>query len=292
MDRRGGLTPPAPALSLSFAFVAGGLFGLLWGSFLNVVVYRLPQTDAAGLGARRGRTLAFLAWPPSFCPRCGAPIPPWRNVPLLSYLLMRGRAPCCGARVSILYPLGEALGAATVVWPLAHFGFGVDLALAWVFLSFLFVASAIDMQRRYLLPVLTMPLLWLGLLVNIDARFALLPDAVLGAAGGYMGLWALNVVFTFLLRKPAMGEGDFALMAALGAWLGWRDLPLLLFLASLLGVAGAALKFAYEKIARKRRRKFWSRYIGFGPCLSLAGALMLFYGDALLLAYLDFFARR
>ena len=270
-------------MATPWEFVAAALLGLLWGSFLNVVIYRLPQTDAAELGAGRGRSLAFLAWPLSFCPKCGAPIPPWRNIPVLSYLLLRGRAPCCNARISARYPLGEMLGAATIVWPLAHFGFGVDMALAALFLSFLLVASAIDLQRRYLLDLLTLPLMWLGLLANIDARFAVLPDAVLGAAGGYLGLWALGVVFSFALRKRAIGEGDFKLLAALGAWLGWRDLPFLLFLASLLGVGFAALSF----VLRRRRR----RWIPFGPFLSLAGALMLFYGDDLIFAYLDFFAR-
>ena len=272
-------------------FAAAAALGLLWGSFLNVVIYRLPQTAAADLGARGARSLAFLAWPLSFCPKCGAPIPPWRNIPLLSYLALLGKAPCCNARISMRYPLGEICGAATIVWPLAHFGPGVDAALAAIFLSFLLVASAIDLQRRYLLDLLTLPLMWIGLLANIDARFALLTDAVLGAAGGYLGLWALCVVFTFVLRKRAMGEGDFKLMAALGAWLGWQDLPFLLFLASLLGVLGSAGKFFIERFVRRKRRNFWGRYIGFGPCLSLAGALMLFYGDDLLFAYLDFFTR-
>ena len=279
-------------MATPWEFIAATLLGLLWGSFLNVVVYRLPQTDAAELGARRGRSLAFLAWPLSFCPKCDAPIPPRRNIPILSYLFLRGRAPCCGSRISPLYPLGEMVGAATIVWPLAHFGFGVDMILAWIFLSFLLTASAIDLQRRYLLDILTLPLMWLGLLANIDARFAVLSDAVLGAAGGFMGMWALSAVFTFIMRKQAMGRGDFILMAALGAWLGWRDLPFLLFLASLLGVAGSLVKFFFDRAIRKKRRKFWSRYIGFGPCLSLAGALMLFYGDDLIFIYLDFFARR
>ena len=264
-------------------FVAAALIGLLWGSFLNVVVYRLPQTDAAELGARRGRSLAFLAWPPSFCPKCQTAIPPWRNIPVLSYLLLRGKAPCCNSPISPRYPFGEIVGACTILWPLAHFGFGIDMALAWIFLSFLLVASAIDLQRRYLLDLLTLPLMWIGLLANIDARFAVLTDAVLGAAGGYLGLWALGVVFSFALRRRAIGEGDFKLLAALGAWLGWRDLPFLLFLASLLGVCWAAMAFVF----RRRRR----RWIPFGPFLSLAGALMLFYGDDLIFAYLDFFAR-
>lgn len=278
-------------MSHPWEFAALTALGLLWGSFLNVVVYRLPQTDAADLGARRGRSLAFLAWPRSFCPTCGASIPSWRNIPLLSYIFLLGKAPCCGKPISPRYPLGEILGAVTIIWPLMHFGFGVDAALAAVFLSFLLVASAIDMQRRYLLDLLTLPLTWIGLLANIDARFALLTDAVLGAAGGYLGLWALCAVFTFVLRKQAMGEGDFKLMAALGAWLGWQDLPFLLFLASLLGVLGSAGKFATERLIRRKRRKFWGRYIGFGPCLSLAGALMLFYGDDMIFAYLDFFTR-
>ena len=275
-------------MSHPWEFAAAAAFGLLWGSFLNVVIYRLPQIDAAATGARRGRTLAFLAWPLSFCPKCSAPIPPWRNIPVLSYVFLRGKAPCCNSRISPLYPLGEILGAAAIVWPLAHFGPGVDMLLAAIFLSFLLAASGIDMQRRLLLDELTLPLMWIGLIANIDARFALLPDAVLGAAGGYLGLWALGGVFTFILQKRAMGGGDYKLLAALGAWIGWRDLPFLVFLASVLGV----LAFVFRFLKRLRQKKKASHYIGFGPCLSAAGALMLFYGDDILLAYLDLFTWR
>ena len=283
-------------------FAAAAALGLLWGSFLNVVIYRLPQTAAADSSARR--SLTFLAWPRSFCPACGESIPAWRNIPLLSYIFLLGKAPCCGKRISPWYPLGEVLGAATIIWPLAHFGFGVDAALAMVFLSFLLVMSGIDMQRRRLLPpILLMPLMWIGLLANIDARFALLSDAVLGAAGGYLGLLLLGQIFEYVFRfwhallfsrewkKQAIGGDDPVLMATLGAWLGWQDLPLLLFLASLFGVIMSCFRFFTECVIRKKRRKFWDRYIGFGPCLGLAGALMLFYGDDLLFAYLDFFTR-
>ena len=284
MDGRGRLIPPRapPALALTTAWelAAAAGFGLLWGSFLNVAIYRLPQTDAAELGAGKGRSLAFLAFPRSYCPLCETPIPFWRNIPVLSYLFLLGKAPCCGKRISARYPLGEVLGAATVVWPLTHFGFGVDMILAAMFLSLLLVLSGIDVNRRYILDLLTVPLLWLGLLVNVDARFALLPDAVLGAAGGYLGLAALAALFSAALRKQAMGSGDFKLMAALGAWLGWRDLPFLMFMASLFGIAYAVGGF----VLRRRRR----RWIPFGPCLSLSGALMLFYGDELQFAYLDF----
>ena len=131
-------------------------------------------------------------------------------------LAMFGKAPCCGSPVSVLYPLGEILGAVVVVWPLTRFGVGVDSALAFVFLSALFVASGIDLHRRWLPDILTLPLLWLGLLANIDARFATLPDAVLGAAGGYLGMRILAGIFGYAVRRRAMGGGDFKLSRGAG----------------------------------------------------------------------------
>ena len=288
-------------MTTAWELAAAAGFGLLWGSFLNVVIYRLPQTDAAELGAGKGRTLAFLAWPRSYCPLCEAPIPFWRNIPLLSYLLLLGKAPCCGRRISARYPLGEALGAATIVWPLVHFGPGVDMVLAAMFLSLLLVISGIDMNRRYILNILTTPLMWAGLLVNVDARFALLHDAVLGAAAGYLGLRLMGAFFKPLInfwnslfsrpaRKEVIGAGDPLLLAGLGAWLGWQDLPFLIFLASLLGVMLSTVSHLVRFTFRGRRKRFWNQLLSFGPCLSLAGALMLFYGDELQFAYLDFLA--
>ena len=275
-----------------FHIAAATALGLLWGSFLNVAVYRLPQTEVGGFGAG-GRALSFLAWPRSFCPRCGEMIPAWRNIPVVSYAAMFGKAPCCGSPVSVLYPLGEILGAVVVVWPLTRFGVGVDSALAFVFLSALFVASGIDLHRRWLPDILTLPLLWLGLLANIDARFATLPDAVLGAAGGYLGMRILAGIFGYAVRRRAMGGGDFKLLAALGAWLGWQELPFLIFIASLLSLACSLAEFLFfrKRRGRGKLKSFLASQIPFGPFISAAGALMLFYGDEIVFAYWDFIGR-
>ena len=265
-------------MSWVFLALAGG-FGLLWGSFLNVVIYRLPQTAAAGLPGRGEHSLWYLAYPLSFCPHCKTPIAPWRNIPLLSYLLLAGRSHCCRQPISWRYPLTELAGA--LIFLLAFFAAAtwLDFVLIVIFLSLLLVNAVIDWQRRYLLDILTYPLLWLGLLANIDARFALLPDSVLGAAGGYVALAFFAELFSRILKRRAMGMGDYKLFAALGAWLGWQPLPLLLFFAALTGLVMSALWWVL---------RFRSRYTPFGPALALAGALMLLAGDRIMLAYWQF----
>ena len=267
---------------------------MLLGSFLNVAVFRLPQTAASGI-ASRGKSLWFLAWPGSHCPHCKAPIPPHYNIPILGFLLLRGRAKCCGKPISACYPLIEAGGgiiAAGCAW---HFGGGADFALATAFLSALLVISVIDMRRYYILDALSLPLLWLGLLANADARFALLPDAVFGAAGGYAAMYLIAAAGAAAFRKTALGGGDFKLMAAFGAWLGWQPLPFLLFLASLLGIGYALAAHLMRRARRntsgaagKAARPFIKARFCFAPALSLAAALMLFWGDEIMTAYWRF----
>lgn len=261
-----------------FWLVAGG-FGLLWGSFLNVVIYRLPRIDIAGLRRNTPHTLSYLAWPLSFCPHCKKGIPPWYNIPLLSYLILGGSSKCCRQPISWLYPAIESCGALIVIAAFVAAAGWLDALLIIVFLSILLVNSVIDARRFYLLDILTYPLLWLGLLANIDARFALLPDAVIGAAGGYVVLAVFSGLFSRIIGRQAMGMGDYKLFAALGAWLGWPMLPMLLFLAALLGIAFSGLR----TLVRGRGSR-----IPFGPSLSLAGALMLFFGDEIMLAYWKF----
>lgn len=267
-------------MHIDWLFIVSGIFfGLLLGSFLNVVVYRLPQTSASGLRSDNAPSLLYLAWPPSFCPRCKTPIRPWNNIPLLSFLLLGGRASCCREKIDWRYPLMELFGVVIVFAAFLRYQNSLDAAFVVVFLSMALVMSAIDCRRFYLLDILTLPLLWLGLLANIDARFALLPDAVLGAAGGYVFLAALVALCSLAIGRPAMGGGDFKLFAALGAWLGWQMLPMLLFVAAILGVfVGAGRRFS---------RGRWRR-VPFGPCLAAAGTLMLFYGDEIMLMYWNF----
>ncbi|MGI9306691.1 MAG: prepilin peptidase [Gammaproteobacteria bacterium] len=271
---------------------AAGLFGLLLGSFLNVAAHRLPQMEASGI-VRRGKPLSFLALPLSQCPHCATPIPPYYNIPLLSFIWLRGRTRCCQKPIGACYPLVEIGGALICLSAAAHFGKSLDFILAAVFLSTLLVASVIDMRKYYLLDVLTLPLLWFGLLVNLDARFALLPDAVLGAAGGYLGMRLLAGVSGAVFQQTALGGGDLKLTAALGAWLGWQSLPFLLFLACIIGLAFAPVMHGLRYLARRRvsgdKRGFFRSYTKrrfcFGPALSLSGALMLFFGDDIIAAY-------
>lgn len=265
-----------------FPAAAAG-FGLLWGSFLNVAIHRLPRIDLAGLRRHTPHTLLYLAYPLSFCPRCEARIPPWHNIPLLSYLLLRGTSCCCGRRISAMYPAVEAAGALIALAALFFTGNPLNAVFAAVFLSILLVNAVIDWQRLYLLDILTYPLLWLGLVANIDARFALLPDAIYGAVGGYLSLALFAGAVSYIMRRRAMGMGDYKLFAALGAWLGWQALPLVLFIAALLGIALAA--------GRRLARGRGGRQLPFGPCLSAAGALMLLFGDDIMLAYWQFISR-
>ena len=264
---------------LSLFFIAIGLLGLLWGSFLNVVIHRLPKTAAAGISNSR-RSLLYLAWPWSFCPQCEEPIKPWNNIPLLSYLLLRGKSSCCGCRISLSYPLVEIVGAVIVFAAVLRFGLNIDVFFVVLFLSFLLVASIIDLKRYYLLDILTLPLLWLGLLANLDARFVLINEAVLGAVAGYLSLALLSAAVSPIINRRAMGEGDFKLLAALGAWLGWQMLPFVLFTASIIALFFSAVK----SFVRGRG----GRQIPFGPCLSVAAIIMLFYGNEIILYYWDF----
>lgn len=259
----------------------GAVFaGLLLGSFFNVVLYRLPKTSAAGLLQAPKHTLWYLAYPYSFCPHCQTSIRPWHNIPLLSFVLLRARAACCGRDISVHYPLVELAGVAVVCVALwFYYPNWINMVFAIVFLSVLFVASAIDWQRYYLLDILTLPLLWVGLLANLDTRFVLLEDAVLGVCLGYVGLHLLIAAFSWVVRRRAMGGGDPKLFAAIGAWLGWQALPLVLFIAAVLGLALGAARYV---------RRGRGRHIPFAPCLSVAAVVMLFYGDAITLAYWQF----
>lgn len=285
------IIPNQPILIL----IAAALLGALLGSFLNVVVYRLPQMQIAGL-TRQGKPWTFIAYPLSFCPACRTPIPPFRNIPVLSYLLLGGRAKCCGVPISRCYPLvelGSGCITAFLVW---HYGLRLDAAFATMLLLTLLVLSLIDLRRYYLPDILTLPLLWCGLLVNVDSRFALLSDAVLGAAAGYLALQIIAAVGQFVYKQVVMGGGDFKLFAAIGAWLGWHKLPLTLFIACVIGVIFAIAQKTWRQHQRQKRHAALGlttdthhtlakgRFC-FGPSLSVAAAIMLLYGDKILLTY-------
>lgn len=259
--------------------VVAAFLGLVIGSFLNVFIYRWPQIDE-DLSDSADRTLGFLALPLSFCPQCRAPIKPWHNIPVVSYFVLRGRCGDCSARIPLQYPLVEALGGILLVWAVHVHGWGITAAAAVIFGATLLAISAIDIRSFLIADRLVIPLLWLGLLANIDAQFATLREAVAGAMAGYALIFLLRQGGFLLARKEVIGMGDAKLMAAVGAWLGYPAVPFVLFLGAVLG-----LLFALPRLALKGNRKRY-RFISFGPFLSAAAAIMLFWGDDIRYGYL------
>lgn len=265
------------------------LLGLTVGSFLNVVIYRLPlmmearwRRDCCELleieCEEQGAPFS-LATPNSHCPHCKAAIKPWQNIPVVSYLALRGRCASCGAPISPRYPIVELV---TGLLTLAlGFRFGPSLALLGAVLITwaLITLTLIDVDHQLLPDDITLPLLWLGLLFNLGGTYVSLQDAVIGAMAGYLLLWTVYWLFKLLTGKEGMGFGDFKLLAALGAWLGWQALPLIILLSSLVGaICGIALM-----IVKRRGRDI---PIPFGPYLAMAGWVALMWGDRLVSAYL------
>ena len=265
-----------------------GLIGLAVGSFLNVVIHRLPKmmdhdwrTHCAEL---RGETLPpeetfSLVKPRSRCPTCGHPISALENVPVLSWLFLRGRCSACRQPISPRYPLIEISSGLFCAAAGFHFAFGWSAAGAMVLIWCLIALACIDLDTLLLPDSITLPLLWAGLLFNLFGTFTDLQSAVIGAVSGYLSLWVVYWGFKLATGKEGMGHGDFKLLAALGAWLGWQILPLTILLSSLLGaLVGVALI-----LSAKRERGV---PIPFGPYLAAAGGLALFWGKPLTRAYL------
>ena len=272
----------APAGILSISLIAG-LFGLLFGSFLNVVIHRLPkmmqrESDnyvAEESGKPPPHTERYnLVVPRSACPHCKHQITAAENIPVVSYLILRGRCSNCKAPISPRYPAIELLtGAlsALVVW---HFGSGWAGLAVLFFLYSLIAITFIDFDTQLLPDDLTYPLLWAGLLMNINGTFVPLQDAVIGAAAGYLALWSIYWAFKLATGKEGMGYGDFKLLAALGAWMGWTMLPAIILLSS---VVGAVVGICLIVFARHGR----NNPIPFGPYLAAAGLIAMLYGAPL-----------
>jgi leader peptidase (prepilin peptidase)/N-methyltransferase len=264
--------------------IAAAVLGLVLGSFLNVVVHRLPKmmeaewrAQCAELEGREAPAAGrYNLWAPrSHCPACQKPLRIRDNIPVISYLWLRGKCAFCGARISPRYPAVEALTAilsALVAW---RFGWSAAGALALLFTWALVALAFIDADTTLLPDDLTLPLLWIGLLANVWATFTPLADAVLGAAVGYLILWSIYWLFKLTTGKEGMGYGDFKLLAAMGAWMGWKMLLPIILLSSLVGaVVGVVLIW----LARRGREI----PIPFGPYLAAAGFIALIYGDELL----------
>jgi leader peptidase (prepilin peptidase)/N-methyltransferase len=302
------LLQSSPVLVSGIAF----LLGLVIGSFLNVVIYRLPImmerdwrrqcAELAAEGAERaavGKTPATadmqrdsaakpfnLVVPRSRCPSCQTQIRAWHNIPILSFVVLRGRCAACGARISPRYPIVELLSgilSAAVAW---HFGFSWETAAALVFSWSLVALSGIDLDHQLLPDSITLPLLWLGLLISLAEpstpgySFPVDPrSSVIGAAAGYLSLWGVFHAFRLLTGKEGMGYGDFKLFAVFGAWFGWQMLLPIILLAAL---AGAAVGISLIVMRRQGREV----PIPFGPYLAAAGWIALLWGPQLVARYL------
>ncbi|EXI67842.1 MAG: Pectic enzymes secretion protein OutO [Candidatus Accumulibacter adjunctus] len=273
-----------PAL---FTFCSG-LIGLLVGSFLNVVIHRLPRMierdwrlHCAELRGEEPASAAepfSLVRPRSRCPSCGHQISAVENIPVVSWLLLRGRCSACSARISPRYPLVEMVSALLCAFAAHHFGPGWNALGAMLMSCCLIALTCIDFDTQLLPDAITLPLLWAGLLFNLSATFTDLQSAVIGAVAGYLFLWLVYWTFKLVTGKEGMGYGDFKLLAALGAWLGWQLLPLTVLLSSFLG---AVVGIGLIVLARRGR----SVPIPFGPYLAIAGILALYWGKPLTRAY-------
>lgn len=270
---------------------AAVLLGLVVGSFLNVVIHRLPRMLEQGWRAEcaelNGNPLPSgetfnLVLPRSRCPHCGHQIRAIENVPVLSYLALRGRCAACKASISLRYPVVEALAGVLAGYVAWRFGASAAAAGAMLFVWTMIALAFIDLDTFYLPDNLTLPLLWTGLLFNIAATFTNLTSAVIGAAAGYLVLWTVFWAYKLATGKEGMGYGDFKLLAAIGAWLGWKMLPLVILLSSFVG---AVIGIALIVLARRGRNV----PIPFGPYLALAGLIALFYGEQLNRHYLALF---
>ena len=291
------LLAESPAALVAVALV----LGLIVGSFLNVVIYRLPvmldrqwRRDCAELAAAPAAPEApapseprfDLIAPRSTCPACKAPIRAVHNIPVLSYLLLRGRCAACGVHISARYPLVEALCGLLTAGAALRFGYAPETACAMLMVWFLLALTCIDLDHQLLPDSLTLSLLWAGLLASLTGWASPahnLPvdpaSAIAGAALGYVSLWAVYHLFRLATGKEGMGYGDFKLLAALGAWLGWRMLLPIVLLAALVGaVAGVVL------ISLRRHER--GTPIPFGPFLAAAGWLALMWGPQLVARYL------
>ncbi|MGH8550598.1 MAG: prepilin peptidase [Methylococcales bacterium] len=275
--------------------IAAGLLGLMFGSFLNVVVYRLPiMMERAWHGdsveylklaieAASDQEIFNLIHPPSRCPQCASPIRPWHNIPILSYLILGGRCANCKTPISFRYPVVEALTAvlsALVVW---HFGLGFHAGMALALTWALICLSLIDIDHQLLPDSITLPLLWLGLALSLRNVFTDSHSAIIGAISGYLSLWLVYKIFKFLTGKEGMGFGDFKLLAMLGAWMGWQFLPVIILFSSLVGASVGTIMILSGKHNR-------SAPIPFGPYLSAAGWIVLLWGEIFLKWYSEIIA--
>lgn len=282
--------------SQALLFGSAFVLGLLLGSFLNVVIYRLPimmereykrdfhsyfETDLDPAERKELEAPFNLILPHSHCPNCDAEIKPWHNVPLVSYLMLGGKCRFCGKAISKRYPVVELVTGiltAIVVWQL---GFTWQALAGCVFTWALVALTGIDFDKQLLPDNITLPLLWAGLSINLWDVFVPLQDAVVGAIAGYLALWAVFHIFKLVTGKEGMGVGDFKILAAIGAWFGWQMLPLVILLSA---AVGAVAGLTWSVIAGRDR----NLPIAYGPYLAGAGWIAMLWGERIVGWYLEF----
>ncbi len=275
------------------------IFGLLVGSFLNVVIYRYPismfrewEAMAKEVLIERGFKLTppkksidnqpekfNLVVPRSACPKCGHNITALENIPIISYLFLKGKCRSCQTPISIRYPFVELLTGVTFAFCASHFGYGWPLFFALIITAYFIAMSFIDIDHQILPDTMTLPLVWLSLLLALNSTYISLADAVIGAAAGYMILWSIYWLFKLVTGKEGMGYGDFKLLAVIGALVGWQQLGIVILLSAGVGaIIGGALILLQNKDSQTK--------IPFGPYLAVAGWVTLLWGDELLNQYL------
>ncbi len=283
--------------------ITATVVGLMVGSFLNVVIYRLPimmQRDwdeqaamvlddakledcAQSLREKRDTPARYnLIVPRSGCPKCQRRIGALENIPIVSYLVLGGKCAGCKTPISIRYPVVEAITAVVSGYIAWHFGFGLAALAAIVFAWSLIALTIIDIDTQLLPDSITLPLLWIGLLANMLGTFAPLDAAVIGAVAGYLALWSVYWLFKLATGKEGMGFGDFKLLAAIGAWLGWKLIPLVILLSSFVGAAVGILLIVFRRHGR-------STLIPFGPYLAAAGLIAILWGADINAMYLGLY---
>lgn len=271
--------------------MACGLLGLLVGSFLNVVIYRLPiminrawsrecsELRGAPEPDGSGQASYNLVVPASSCPHCQRPIRALENIPLVSFLALKGRCAGCGTPIPRRYPAIELVTAVLSVAVAAHYGFGIAALAALLFTWALIPLFMIDFDHQILPDAITLPLLWAGLLLSLFGVFVDSPTSIIGAASGYLSLWSIYHLFKLLTGKEGMGYGDFKLLGAIGAWVGWQQLPIVILFSS---VVGAAIGVGLILL----RGRDHNQPMPFGPFLAAAGWLTLLWGEDIIGLYL------
>ena len=255
-----------------FSYALVFVIGSVVGSFLNVVIYRLPSISIANIRPNASQGLSYLAIPLSFCPHCTQQIKPWHNIPIISYLVLIGKSPCCNREISPRYLFVEVIGALIPVLCLARFGWSYEFLFACLFSWTLIVICWVDYQTYILPDILVQPLLWLGLIFNLNFYFVSINEAILGVILGYFILFVISEGSVLLLRKKMLGSGDAKLLAAIGAWLGWK------LVIGVLIVAALSATLVGVITSLRNKQSIAKKLLAFGPYLGFGGFVMLIYG--------------